>query len=159
MKIARTIFCLCMAVLFCQLPSFSKQYALRLEAHFFELQKVVEAYSLSVFKAAKSCEGNDVTLFDTCKAHGQADVEFADFLQNRYTRFKKALENISTSNAVFHPLWMAWGFDAEIGKESWQGYSPSVFFNAATFIWGVLGAFLGDVCIWIFCKMTKRSSK
>lgn len=118
-------------ILFCQLPAFSKQYAIRLEAHYLELQKVVEAFSLAVFKQGKT-------------KHAQAQADYAEFLQQRVSRFKTSLDHIASSNPVLQPFWMFWGFDAEIVSETWRGFSPGLFFNVASVLWGVFGAIVGE---------------
>jgi len=136
MKTLRFSLCFCIALLFCQLPSFAKQYSIRLEAHIFELEKIIDTYSKSDFKKKKD--------------------DFHTFLIQREARFKKALEKIQSSNPIFYPLWMAVGFDREIMNETWKGYTPSLFLDTASFIWGLIGGLISSICIEVLLHLFHR---
>lgn len=134
MKTLRVVLCLLCAILFGQLPSFSNQYIIRLEAHFFELQKIKNEYTL----------------------REKSPGPFAEFLQERYDRLQKALERMTTSQPVFHPFWMIWGYDQEIAQEAWERYTPSLFFDFSTFVWGLFGAILCELALNGFARIFRR---
>ena len=135
MKTTRLLFCLALAFLFCQLPSFAKQYSIRLEAHMFELESIIRAHSS--YKAKKS-------------------DEFHEYLIKRQERFALALEKVKNSNPLFYPFWMIVGFDSEILKETWKGYTPSLFFDSAFLIWGLIGSLTGALSLELMSSLWRR---
>lgn len=139
MKAIRFSICFCIALLFCQLPSFAKQYSIRLEAHILELEKIIETYSKKLSK--------------------QPPNDFQSFLLERDDRFKKALLKLQTSNPILYPLWMIVGFDGEITSETWQGYTPSLFLDTASLVWGLIGGLGSSIGIEILvCLFRKRKT-
>lgn len=136
MKTIRFIFCFGIAVLFCQLPSFAKQYVIRLQAHMAELTQILHAYS----KTTSPKNGG----------------EFHSFLLQREERFTKALEKSQTSPPALFPLWMIAGFDKDIMKETWEGYTPSLFLDTASLLWGFIGGIGSSLCLHLFFFLVRR---
>jgi hypothetical protein len=141
MKTIRVAFCLCIALLFCQLPSFTKQYAIRLEAHIAELTKIIHTYS----------KQNPTP--------PQPQEKFYTFLLQRNSHFQKALSKIQSSNPIFYPLWMVAGFDQEIMKEAWYGYTPSLFLDWASLIWGLIGGLTTSIGIELFLYFIRKKNR
>lgn len=153
MRIVKLCFCLFCAVLFCQLPAFSKQYAIRLESHLSELEKVLETFSLSLVHD-KTVKGEE--LVRHAQKESRALAEYAEFLQRRYARFHEALDKMASSNPILYPFWMVWGFDKELLVETWNGFTPSLFFNMASFAWALFGAIFAEAILLFFQRLFSR---
>lgn len=137
MKTIRFVFCFGIAILFCQLPSFAKQYVIRLEAHMAELKQILHTYSKMTHESSKE--------------------SFHCFLLQREERFAKALEKSQTSTPAFFPLWMAIGFDKDIMKETWDGYTPSLFLDTASLLWGLIGGIGSRLFLSLFFSLARRT--
>lgn len=143
MSIFRTIFCLCCALFFCQLPSFSKQYSLRLEAHYLEIKRVKKSFSQSVGARMD-------------KKNSKIKGEYDKFLQERYGKFKNAKKQLATADPILQPVWMFFCFDFEIAKETWKGFSLSFFFTFASVVWALLGALFGELLLFFIKRLFRQ---
>lgn len=131
------------ALLLAQFPQYYQQYLLCLSGHVSELAYQVDSIIQTAQKSHKTLQQFIQKFLNNNDPDFHQQGEFMQALVDRLEHLTNVLKSLQESSVILQPFRLFWNMDAGVAKETCAQFKFGLVLNFESFVYLVLGMFLG----------------